>query len=112
MSFHTITSGTVVQVSWHPTEILKDAIKQLRMVLERIMMAQGQIQEKQPQEAPLQMPQAPELCDSCSARALVKSSFEFGTLYFCLHHYNKLAKALDDKGAVSTPLVETGNITL
>jgi hypothetical protein len=99
MSFHTIISGTVVQVLWHPTEILKDAIKQLRMVLERIMMAQGQIQEKQPQEAQLQMPQAPELCDSCSARALVKSSFEFGTLYFCLHHYNKNATALRAKGS-------------
>jgi hypothetical protein len=99
MSFHTITSGTVVQILWPLTEILQEAIKQLRMVLERIMMAQGQIQEMQPQEAQPQTLVVPELCDSCSARALVKSSFEFGTLYFCLHHYNKNATALRAKGS-------------
>lgn len=63
------------------------------------MMAQGQIQEMQPQEAQPQTQVVPELCDSCSARALVKSSFEFGTLYFCLHHYNKNATALRAKGS-------------
>jgi hypothetical protein len=99
MSFLTTTYGTVGQTLWPPTEILKEAIKQLRMVLERIMMAQGQIQEMQPQEVQPQTPVLPELCDSCSARALIKSSFEFGTLYFCLHHYNKNATALRAKGS-------------
>ena len=73
-------------------------------------MAQAQAPEKQQLEETPQ--QQPPVCDKCGVRALVQSSFGFGTLYFCLHHYNKLAKALDDKGAVSTPLVETGNITL
>jgi hypothetical protein len=79
------------------------------MILERILMAQVQAPEKQQLE---ETPRQGQLCDSCGVRALFQSSFGFGTLYFCLHHYNKLAKALDDKGAVSTPLVETGNITL
>lgn len=74
-------------------------------------MAQVQVPEKPQLE---ETPQQAQLCDSCGVRALVQSSFGFGTLYFCLHHYNKLAKALDDKGAVSTPLfeLETGTIDL
>lgn len=43
-------------------------------------------------------------CDSCNARALVKASMPFGTLFFCMHHYNKHATALKEKGAKATPL--------
>jgi hypothetical protein len=43
-------------------------------------------------------------CDSCTARALVRASMPFGTLFFCMHHYNKHATALKEKGAKATPL--------
>jgi hypothetical protein len=40
-------------------------------------------------------------CDSCSARAMVKVSLSFGELWFCLHHYNKNAEALTNKGGIA-----------
>jgi len=42
-----------------------------------------------------------EFCDKCSARAQVQVEFEFGSLWFCFHHYNKSAKALTEKGGVA-----------
>jgi hypothetical protein len=41
------------------------------------------------------------LCDQCSARASVSVSLSAGILTFCLHHYNKNADALTEKGAVA-----------
>jgi hypothetical protein len=42
-----------------------------------------------------------EFCDKCSARAQVQVEFQFGSLWFCFHHYNKSAKALTEKGGVA-----------
>jgi hypothetical protein len=42
-----------------------------------------------------------EQCDSCSARALVKVTLSFGELWFCLHHYNKNAEALTERGGIA-----------
>lgn len=41
------------------------------------------------------------LCDQCSARAFVKVTLPTGILTFCMHHYNKNANALTEKGAVA-----------
>lgn len=41
------------------------------------------------------------LCDQCSARAFVKVTLQAGILTFCMHHYNKNANALTEKGAVA-----------
>lgn len=43
----------------------------------------------------------PVLCDQCSARAFVKVTLSAGILTFCMHHYNKNAHALTEKGAVA-----------
>ena len=48
-----------------------------------------------------------EQCDSCSARAMVKVDLPFGNLWFCLHHYNKNAEALTDKGGIAKLLSTT-----
>lgn len=42
-----------------------------------------------------------ERCDQCSAKALVHTELPFGDLWFCMHHYNKNAQALTDRGAVA-----------
>ena len=42
-----------------------------------------------------------EICDGCSARAGVRVDLPFGTLWFCLHHYNKNSKALTDRGGIA-----------
>jgi len=42
-----------------------------------------------------------ERCDKCSARAGVQVELPFGTLVFCLHHYNKNAQALTDLGGIA-----------
>lgn len=42
-----------------------------------------------------------ELCDRCSARAMVRVNLPFGSLWFCLHHYNKNAQALTDQGGIA-----------
>jgi hypothetical protein len=41
------------------------------------------------------------LCDQCSARAFVEVGLPSGILTFCMHHYNKNAQALTEKGAVA-----------
>lgn len=41
------------------------------------------------------------LCDQCSARAFVQVGLPTGILTFCMHHYNKNAHALTEKGAVA-----------
>jgi hypothetical protein len=41
------------------------------------------------------------LCDQCSARAQVEVGLLTGKLTFCLHHYNKNAEVLTNKGAVA-----------
>jgi hypothetical protein len=41
------------------------------------------------------------LCDQCSARAFVTVGLSTGILTFCMHHYNKHALALTEKGAVA-----------
>jgi len=41
------------------------------------------------------------LCDQCSARASVSVDLSAGILTFCMHHYNKNAHALTEKGAVA-----------
>lgn len=51
-----------------------------------------------------------EQCDSCSARAMVKVDLPFGNLWFCLHHYNKNAEALTDKGGIAKLLSTTNQI--
>lgn len=76
-----------------------DLMKQPRMSSERIQLVE-QVLEKAQEETEA----GPVLCDSCSARALVKASMSFGTLFFCMHHYNKHATALKDKGAIATPI--------
>jgi hypothetical protein len=48
-----------------------------------------------------------EQCDSCSARAMVKVELPFGNLWFCLHHYNKNAEALTDRGGIAKLLSTT-----
>ena len=48
-----------------------------------------------------------EQCDSCSARAMVKVDLPFGNLWFCLHHYNKNAEALTDRGGIAKLLSTT-----
>lgn len=42
-----------------------------------------------------------ERCDRCSARAGVRVDMPSGILVFCLHHYNKNAKALTDQGGIA-----------
>ena len=74
-------------------------MKLLKMTSERIQQVE-QVLEKAPEETEAARVQ----CDSCTARALVKASMPFGTLFFCMHHYNKHATALKDKGAKATPL--------
>ena len=64
-------------------------------------MAQAPILDQEPLEE-TEAARVP--CDSCTARALVKASMPFGTLFFCMHHYNKHATALKEKGAQATPL--------
>lgn len=73
-----------------------------RITLERIpLVAQVPILDQEPTaEAEAARVQ----CDSCTARALVKTSMPFGALFFCMHHYNKHATALKEKGAKVTPL--------
>lgn len=46
----------------------------------------------------------PESCDSCNAKALIRCSLPFGTLFFCMHHYNKHADALKERGGRATAL--------
>lgn len=40
-------------------------------------------------------------CDRCPARAGVRVDMPSGILVFCLHHYNKHAKALTDQGGIA-----------
>jgi hypothetical protein len=50
-------------------------------------------------------------CDSCSARAGILVSLPFGTLSFCIHHYNKNAVALTEQGGIAkllTTSIKTG----
>lgn len=53
------------------------------------------------QEAILETVVVAERCDQCSARAMVKVIFSYGNLWFCLHHYNKNAQALTERGAIA-----------
>jgi hypothetical protein len=74
-------------------------------------MTQVQVQEKQQQAETLQQqPQEPALCDACGVRAVIGCFMPFGTLYFCNHHYNKHAMALESQGATISELsLKTGN---
>lgn len=77
-------------------------MKPLKTILERIpLVAQAQMDLLQEETAEARLP---ETCDSCSAKALIRCSMPFGTLFFCMHHYNKHATALKQKGAKATPL--------
>ena len=77
-------------------------MKQPKITSERIpQVAQAQMELLQEETAEVRLP---ETCDSCSAKALVRCSLPFGTLFFCMHHYNKHATALKEKGARATPL--------
>ncbi len=55
----------------------------------------------------LQMEQAAETavaldpCDQCGVRSSIKVDIYGGILTFCMHHYNKNAQALTDKGAIA-----------
>ena len=40
-------------------------------------------------------------CDSCSAKAQIKTELPYGELWFCMHHYNKNAQALTEQGAIA-----------
>lgn len=77
-------------------------MRQPKTILERIpQVAQAQMALLQEETAEARLP---ETCDSCSAKALIRCSMPFGTLFFCMHHYNKHATALKQKGAKATPL--------
>lgn len=77
-------------------------MKPHKMTLERIqLVAQAPILD---QEKAQETEEARVQCDACTARALVKASLSFGTLFFCMHHYNKHATALKEKGAKAAPL--------
>lgn len=100
MSFLITTYGMAAQVFW-PLMELQEQMKQPRMILERNLMAQALAPERlEEMEAA-----GPALCDACGVKALVKCSLPFGTLSFCMHHYNKHQEALKAKGAVVTPLL-------
>jgi hypothetical protein len=77
----------------------EELTKLLRITSERIQLVE-QVLEKAPEETEA----GPALCDSCGVKALVRASMPFGTLFFCMHHYNKHATALKEKGAKATPL--------
>jgi hypothetical protein len=74
-------------------------------------MTQVQVPEKQQQAETLQeQQQGPALCDACGVRAVIGCFMPFGTLYFCNHHYNKHAMALESQGATISELsLKTGN---
>jgi hypothetical protein len=82
-----------------------------KMISKEIEMTQVQVPEKPQQvETPQQGLSGPEVCDACGVRAIIGCFMPFGTLYFCNHHYNKHAMALESSGAVISELSpKTGN---
>ena len=73
----TIIFGTA-QDSLLPMVALVDLMKLPKTILERIQLVE-QVMEKVQEETE----EGPVLCDSCTAKALVKTSLPFGTLFFC-----------------------------